>query len=50
MYSLEDRKKAVELYIKNGKRATKTIRELGYPDRGSLYAWYKEYVNTGTLR
>ena len=46
MYSLEDRIKAVKLYIKYGKSAAAVIRELGYPNRHSLASWYKEYVNT----
>lgn len=31
MYSYEDRIRAVELYIKLGKRVRATIRQLGYP-------------------
>lgn len=31
MYSYEDRVRAVELYLKLGKRIEATIRELGYP-------------------
>ena len=49
MYSYEDRKKAVELYIQYGLRASATIRELGYPDRHSLSMWYKEYLENGDL-
>lgn len=49
MYSYEDRRKAVELYIKYGLRASATIRELGYPDRHSLMMWYKEYIANGDL-
>jgi transposase InsO family protein/transposase-like protein len=49
MYSYEDRRKAVELYIKYGLRAAATIRELGYPDRHSLSMWYKEYITNGDL-
>lgn len=36
MYSYEERKKAVELYIQYGYRAAAVIRELGYPDRHTL--------------
>ncbi len=46
MYSLDDRIKAVKLYIKYGKSAATVIRELGYPNRHSLVCWYKEYVKT----
>ncbi len=49
MYSYEDRRRAVELYIKFGLRAAATIHELGYPDRHSLSMWYKEYVANGDL-
>jgi len=43
MYSYEDRIRAVELYIKLGKRVRPTIRQLGYPTRNSLKGWYNEY-------
>jgi transposase InsO family protein/transposase-like protein len=49
MYSLEDRKRAIELYIKYDLSAADTVRELGYPDRKSLKLWHKEYVETGGL-
>ena len=49
MYSKEERQKAVDLYIKYGKRAPAAIRELGYPDRKSLANWYKEYEEQGRL-
>ncbi|MDI1252480.1 IS3 family transposase [Thermomonas sp.] len=43
MYSYEDRVRAVELYIKLGKRVRPTIRQLGYPTKNSLKGWYREY-------
>lgn len=43
MYSYEDRIRAVELYIKLGKRVRPTIRQLGYPTKNSLMGWYNEY-------
>ncbi|NVM92805.1 transposase-like protein [Variovorax sp. SG517] len=43
MYSYEDRIRAVELYIKPGKRVRPTIRQLGYPTKNSLKGWYNEY-------
>ena len=46
MYSLDDKIKAVKLYIKYGKSAEAVIRELGYPNRHSLVYRYKEYVKT----
>lgn len=50
MYALEDRKKAVELYLKYGRHAAPVMRELGYPDYKSLIAWVREYKETGTLQ
>lgn len=47
MYTLEQRTRAVELYIKHGLKATATIRELGYPSRVQLAAWHKEWLETG---
>ncbi len=47
-YSSEEKKKAVELYIKYDRRAIQTIRELGYPDaKQTLVSWYKEYQKKG---
>ena len=43
MYSYEDRIRAVELYIKLGKRIRATIRQLGYPTKNSLKDWHREY-------
>ena len=43
MYSYEDRMRAVELYIKLGKRLGATIRELGYPTKNALKGWFREY-------
>ena len=50
MYSYEDRKRAVELYIQYNLSAAAVIRELGYPERHSLLKWYKEFKNDGDLR
>ena len=36
MYSYEERKKAVDLYIKYDKKASAVINELGYPNRHVL--------------
>lgn len=44
MYSTEDRMKAVKLYIEYHCRANVVIRELGYPSRGRLALWHKEYL------
>ena len=43
MYSYEDRIRAVELYIKLGKRTGAAIRQLGYPTKNSLKSWHEEY-------
>ena len=43
MYSYEDRVRAVELYIKLGKRVRSTIRQLEYPTKNALKGWHREY-------
>lgn len=47
MYSYEDRVRAVELYLKLGKRVKATIRQLGYPTKNSLKAWCAEFESSG---
>lgn len=47
MYSYEDRKKAVELYIKYDLSAADAVRELGFPSRKAMIRWHKEYQETG---
>lgn len=47
MYTLEQRKRAVELYIRYGLKATATMRELGYPSRVQPEAWHREWLETG---
>lgn len=49
MYSYEDRLRAVKLYIKLGKRAGLTIRQLGYPTKNSLKDWYLAYEQSRDL-
>lgn len=44
MYSYEQRKQAVELYLKYQSWAA-VIHKLGYPNRGTLRQWYKIYVS-----
>lgn len=44
MYSREEKLRAVELFIKYDKSPTAVIREIGYPCRATLYAWYEEYL------
>jgi transposase-like protein len=48
MYSYEDRLRAVQLYIKLGKRLGLTIRQLGYPTKNALKTWYGEYEQRHT--
>ena len=43
MYSYEERVRAVDLYIKLGKRVAATIQQLGYPTKNALKSWYLEY-------
>ena len=49
MYSYEDKIRAVELYIKLGKRVKATIRQLGYPTKNALKGWYREHERRGDL-
>jgi len=49
MYSYEDRIRAVELYIRFGKRLTATVRQLGYGTTKSLERWYQKYTENGDL-
>ncbi|WP_290867364.1 IS3 family transposase [Aquabacterium sp.] len=50
MYSYEDRLRAVQLYIKLGKRIGLTIRQLGYPTKNALRNWYREFETSQDLR
>ena len=50
MYSYEDRLRAVQLYVKLGKRIGLTIRQLGYPTKNALKTWYREYEQSHELR
>ena len=43
MYTLEERQRAVDLYLKYGRKASIVIRELGYPDRKMLPKWVREF-------
>ena len=49
MYSPEQRKRAVGLYIRYGLKATATIRELGYPSRAQLVSWHRDVRIKGDL-
>lgn len=51
MYSLEEKKKAVDLYIQYDKQLSKTIKTLGYPSsRNSLRKWYYEFRDSGEFK
>ena len=50
MYSYEDRIRAVKLYLKFGKRAAATVRQLGYPNVKALKVWYREYEHSRDLK
>lgn len=41
--SAEQRAKAIETFARFGCSAADTIAELGYPNRGTLRGWWKEY-------
>lgn len=42
---MEQRRRAVELYVRFDCSAADTMRELGYPaSRGSLATWYREWL------
>ena len=43
-YSREQRRRAVELYERYGHSAADVIRELGYPSKGALLMWYREWL------
>lgn len=48
MYTLEQRERAVELYVRYGRKATATMRELGYPkSRQQLRARHREWEERG---
>lgn len=50
MYSYEEKRRAVELYIRYDKSCAAVINELGYPSRGALLDWYKDYLEHGEIR
>lgn len=49
MYSYDERRQAVEQYLKLGKRIRATIRQLGYPTKNALKNWYQEFQQRGDL-
>ena len=50
MCSTEQRKPAIETYVKFDLSAADTVAKLGYPTKQSLGAWYKDYLEHGEVR
>lgn len=48
MYNYEQRKKAIETYLRT-QSVSKTLRVLGYPSSKELYKWIHEYRQNGKL-
>ena len=48
MYSYEQRKKAIETYLRT-QSVSETLRVLGYPSSKELYTWIHEYQQNGKL-
>ena len=49
MYSAEQRKIAIETFVKFDHSYADTIAELGYPTRACLRNWWNEYRGTGEV-
>ena len=49
MYSTEQQRIAIEIFIRFGHSYADTITELGSPDRHTLRSWWKEYKETGEV-
>lgn len=50
MFSIEQRRIAIETFIRFDHSYADAIAELGYPTRHSLRAWYKDYLEHGEVR
>ena len=50
MFSTEQRRIAIETFIRFDHGYADTIAELGYPTRHSLRAWCKDYLERGEVR
>lgn len=48
-YSEEQRRSAPETFIRFDHSHADTIAELGYPNRGTLRGWWREYERTGVV-
>ncbi|MBR3314759.1 MAG: hypothetical protein IKG18_11550 [Atopobiaceae bacterium] len=49
MFSAEQRRIAIETFIKYDHSYADTVAELGYPNRATLRLWWKEYESTGEI-
>lgn len=49
MYSMEQKRAAIETYIRFDHSTADTIAELGYPSRAMLGMWWKGYERTGKI-
>ena len=50
-YTKEESEKAIDLYIRYCKQATRVIKELGYPNkRHTLVSWYRGYEEKGEVK
>ena len=50
-YTKEEKQKAIDLYIRYCRQATKVIKELGYPnERHTLVNWYRGYEEKGEVK
>ena len=47
MFSADQRKKAIETFVKSDHSYADTVAGLGYPTRATLRSWWKEYESTG---
>lgn len=49
MFSTEQRRVAIETFIRFDHSYADTVLELGYPNRATLRLWRKEYESTGEI-
>lgn len=49
MFSAEERRIAIETFIKYDHSYADTVAELGYPHRVTLRLWWREYESTGEI-
>ena len=49
MFSEEQRRIAIETFVKYDQSYADTVAELGYPNRATLRLWWREYESTGEV-